>query len=768
MACGTRFTRSVWMSLCAAVLVPALFAACAADPNARKQEHFLRATRYFEAAQYRQAIIEYRNAVQIDPMFGMARLKLAESYARLGDAAAARGEYVRAADLLRDRADVQLTAGRYLLAAGQLTDAIARADAALSLEPASVDAHVLRASALAGLRDFENALADVEEALRLDPRRGATYVQLGSLQQARGQNEEAEAAFNKALALAPRAAGPQLSLAHYYWAAGRTGEAEQAIRAALEREPSHAVANRAMAALLLATDRAAEAEPYLLRLAQRPGDVAASIALADYYVALGRPEAAISRLEALAQNPAHADTAGRHLAAAHARAGNRAKALEVTDNLLKRNARDAAAHLTKSQLLLAEGRRDDALAHAQAAADAEPASAEAQLALGRLYAARGDAVTAQRAFKKVLELNPAANIARAELARLQLSTGQSAASLRTANEALAQEPRSVQARLAVARAALATKDVARADRELAALLREHPGLASVHALKGLVAAERKDSAGARRALEHALSLDANSAEGLAGLLALDLVEGNLAGAKARIDRRLAAGTPSPELLLVAARTYAGAGDPAAAERFLRQAIDADPTLLPAYSMLGQLYLKQKRLDEARREFEALAARHSRPVPALTMAGMILYVQGNVPEARRRFQEALAIEPTAPIAANNLAWSYAEAGENLDVALQLALTATTSAPDVPEMIDTLGWIYYKKKQPELALAAFSRSIEKDPRNPSYQYHSGLAYLQAGDVERGRAALERALKLRPDFPGADDARRKLATLNTPAGR
>ena len=752
----------------AAVAASLLMTACAGDPGSRKQEHFASGTRYFDQGQYRQAIIEYRNAVQIDPMFGAARLKLADSYARIGDQANARAEYVRAADVLADRPDVQLVAGRYLLAVGQAKEAAARADAALALDPASVDAHVLRASALAGLRDFENALAEIEEAIRLDPQRGATYTQLGSMQQARGRNDEAEAAFRKALELAPAAAGPHLALAQYYWVSGRPTEAEHAIRAALQREPSHPVANRAMAALLLATHRAADAEPYLLRLAQRPGDTAAAIALADYYVSVGKPAAAIPRLESLVTDPAVGVVATRHLAVAQARAGNRAKALELTDGLLTRNGRDAAAHLTKAQLLLEEGRRDDALVHVQAAVDVEPSSAEAHLALGRLYAARGDFAGAERGFRKVLELNPLANVARAELARLQLSTGHAAVSLRTANEALAQEPRSVEARLAVARAALATRDVARAEHELTALLRDHPALASVQALKGLVAAERKDAKAARRAFEHALTLDAGSADALAGLLALDLSEGNLAGAKERIDRRLAAGSPSPALLLVAARTYAGAADPGAAERFLRQAIDADPALLPAYSMLGQLYLKQKRLDEARREFEALAARHSRPVPALTMAGMILYVQGNVPEARRRFQEALAVEPNAAIAANNLAWSYAESGERLDEALQLALTATTSAPEVPEMIDTLGWVYYKKKQPELALAAFTRSIEKDPRNPSYQYHSGLAHLQAGDVERGRAALERALKLRPDFAGADDARRQLATLPAPAGR
>ena len=49
----------------------------------------------------------------------------------------------------------------------------------------------------------------------------------------------------------------------------------------------------------------------------------------------------------------------------------------------------------------------------------------------------------------------------------------------------------------------------------------------------------------------------------------------------------------------------------------------------------------------------------------------------------------------PVAANNLAWMFAETGENLDMALQLAQAATRRVPEQPEIQDTLGWIYYKK-------------------------------------------------------------------------
>jgi hypothetical protein len=85
-----------------------------------------------------------------------------------------------------------------------------------------------------------------------------------------------------------------------------------------------------------------------------------------------------------------------------------------------------------------------------------------------------------------------------------------------------------------------------------------------------------------------------------------------------------------------------------------------------------------------------------------------------------------------------------------------------------MRDTLGWIYYKKNAPDLAVPAFEDAVARGATNPIYHYHLGLAYLQAGDQVKGRRALERALTLKKDFPGADDARRALATAATPQGR
>jgi tetratricopeptide (TPR) repeat protein len=277
----------------------------------------------------------------------------------------------------------------------------------------------------------------------------------------------------------------------------------------------------------------------------------------------------------------------------------------------------------------------------------------------------------------------------------------------------------------------------------------------------MLALLKSDIAGARAALEKAESLDPKSTDVLAGLLALDLKANDISGAKARVEKRLNEGA-TPTVLILAARTYLVAKDQSAAERALRQAIELDASLLPPYEMLGQLYIAQKKLNEARTEFEALAKRQAKPVSALTMSGMILMAQGQTELAKKRFEEVLAIDPRAVIASNNLAWMHAEAGDNLDTALKLAQTATAQVPDQPEIMDTLGWVYYKKNLPELAIPLFESCVKKAPGNASYHHHLGLAYLKAGKTAQARASLQRALTNNPDPTTTNDLKRALAEI------
>jgi tetratricopeptide (TPR) repeat protein len=274
---------------------------------------------------------------------------------------------------------------------------------------------------------------------------------------------------------------------------------------------------------------------------------------------------------------------------------------------------------------------------------------------------------------------------------------------------------------------------------------------------------KRDTTAARAAFERAIAIDPNNVDAIAGLTSLDVAAKTFGPAKARIEERIAANPKNVRLHMLAARFYAGTGDMAASEAALRKALELDPSHFEVYGALGQLYAAQKRLDEARREFEKLAqARPEAAVGSYTLIGIIQQLQNKNSEARATYEKVISLDSRAAVAANNLAWIYAEEGGNLDIALQLAQTAKAQMPERPEVNDTLGWIYYKKGLANLAIGPLRESVETDPKNAGYHYHLGLAYLKNGDLVKARQSLQEALKLQPDFDGAADAKQALASL------
>jgi tetratricopeptide (TPR) repeat protein len=296
------------------------------------------------------------------------------------------------------------------------------------------------------------------------------------------------------------------------------------------------------------------------------------------------------------------------------------------------------------------------------------------------------------------------------------------------------------------------------------LTKQYPKSAAIHLQNGMLLGRKKNLAGARREFDEALKLEPDSTEALEASVGLDIAMKQPEAARQRVEARANAPDASPALLLLAARTYVATGDAQTGEQLMRRALQKDSTYLPAYAALGQLYLSQRRLDAALVELDSLAKQDPKPVAALTLAGTILLTQGKTAEAKQRFLRALEIDPSAAVAANNMAWIYGSTGENLDKALELAQVAYGKLPNSPEVGDTLGYIYYKKDLLPQAIEMLKASVEKDPNKPDYHYHLGLALAKSGDKAAATEHLTRALAIRQDFEGAADAKTQLAALGS----
>ncbi|MGQ0736348.1 MAG: tetratricopeptide repeat protein [Acidobacteriota bacterium] len=648
----------------------------------------------------------------------------------------------------------------FLLAAQQFEDAKGRAERALQLDHDNVDALILRANATAGLKDIAGAIKDIEEAIETQTSDSRIYASLGALRAAGGQTAEAEAAFKKAVEVAPSSVPALLSLANFYWVTGRPAEVERTLDTARKLDGSDLMVNRMLAALYMATRRPADAEAPLKVVADRSGDAASRLMLADYYVQVQRPADARQVLQPLVE-AADANAALR-LAQIERQEGQSVEARRMIDQLLAKEPRNAPALTLLSGWHLLDGDSSAALEVARAAVDANPASAPPHFALGQALFRSGRHDEAAAALREVLRLNPRIVAAQLLLSDLELAAGEAGEAVRLASEARNAAPTSVAVRVALARSLLARGDLQRAEPEIKLLLTNVSQLASSHALSGMLLMARRDLPRARAAFNDALKRDPTHLDALEGLLALDVQAKDVAAAIDRIEARRAGNPQNAAVHFVAGRTYLAAGQSAEAERALRSALKVDPNHFNSYVMLGQMFAAQRRLDEALAEFDLAAAVQPRRVAAATMAAMILQMQNKEAEAQKRYEAIVAVNDRAPVAANNLAWMYAEGRGNLDVALQLAQAAKSQLPDVPEINDTLGWIYVKKDLPRQAIPLLEQSVATDPRNSGYQLHLGIAYAKNGETDKAMSALERALQLNPTPADAELARQTISSM------
>src|SRR5450631_445760 len=91
-----RSIRSVAVIL--AVLVGLV--SCSRDANVVKKRYLESGNKYFEKGRFKEASIQYRNALKRDPKYGAAHYKLALVSLKVGDVAAAVGSLRRAIELV--------------------------------------------------------------------------------------------------------------------------------------------------------------------------------------------------------------------------------------------------------------------------------------------------------------------------------------------------------------------------------------------------------------------------------------------------------------------------------------------------------------------------------------------------------------------------------------------------------------------------------------------------------------------------------------------
>jgi tetratricopeptide (TPR) repeat protein len=186
-----------------------------------------------------------------------------------------------------------------------------------------------------------------------------------------------------------------------------------------------------------------------------------------------------------------------------------------------------------------------------------------------------------------------------------------------------------------------------------------------------------------------------------------------------------------------------------AELILRRALEVLPDNPPLLNMLGSSLERQGQYDEALDVLYRSASLDTASVAPYVTIGFIYDESDQFEKAESTYVRALEIAPDNATLLNNYAYLLAARGLQLDRALEMSERSLEQTPDNPSYLDTIGWIYFRKGDPDRALEYLlkAKGLSEDIGSDLLD-HLGDVYWAMKDHDKARDYWKQALKAKPD--------------------
>jgi tetratricopeptide (TPR) repeat protein len=768
----------------------------------REAKYVERGKALFEQGDLVKAGIEFRNALQINPKgiearyhmgliseregnlqaayrtftavateqpdhFG-AHLKLAQLYAIARQMESAEKEAEIAGTLKPDDPDLLSVRGTIAYVREDYAETKRLAQDALAVDPKHEGAHLLLAQALRASGAGVESFRQIDQAIALIPETVAIRLLKASVHLESDQLDQVHAVYEELFQLEPENPRYRASLAQIYISRGLSDEAEGVLRSAIDAGVGGDETKLNLIELIAATDGLEKAEAQLREfIAAEPDNHLFAFRLVSLYSQTGRPAEAGAVLRTVIDQ-AGMEQAGLDARAALARLliseGDGAKASDLVVEVLETDPTNPDALLMRAAFSLEKGETEPAIADLRALLRDRPDTLPALRLLAQAQVARGDVALAMDTLKRVVDLDKSDVASRQRLAAHLAQSGNVSAALALLDEVLEIDPGSVPA---------------------------------LQAKAGILIGQQR-WAEAEAAVQKVLEMPDHQALGRTLYGGLNYAQGRYEEAIVAYEDAHRLAPTAVEPITGVTMAYLAQEAPQEAAVFLESVIAEDSTNAVARNLLGEIRLRQNKLQEAEQQFRlAIAARDDWAVPYLNLTRSLI-ARGELHEALALYQSALQKQPENValqlalaeaqhkasdytgsrstyqaiidkhadnvIAANNLAALLAdhdyEDTESLRHALALATRFENSSN--PYFIDTLGWVQFRMGDFRQARANLQRAVSLLPDNPQLQYHLGMVLARLGEHEGAVGALEKAVIDGADYPGIDEARAALADL------
>jgi tetratricopeptide (TPR) repeat protein len=801
---GAVHARRLLMSSLAAFAALLALTGCG-GAHSRYESYMARGNQYFVAGNLDKASVEFRNALQIEP-------RNAEAFYLNGRVAERRGNIREAIDFYQGAVDAQpnddrarASLAKVFILGGAVQRALEVMSPGLLEHPDNPDLLAARAAARHELKDDAEAREDAQRAVALAPTNENGIAVLAALDLRAGEPAKAVSLASDAVAKVPGSVDLRRILASVYLSTDQADKAEEQMRKIVALEPSEMTPRMQLATQLLNAHKLDEAQRVLEdAVRDLPHRDGAKLALVDFITTQRSREAGAKTLhDFIAREPDNEDlrlalgallqrtgttqeavaiyrdvirregTGSKGLAARDRIAaidiadGQYNEARKLIEEVLVQSARDDDALIIRSNIELAQNDPTSAIVDLRAVLRDQPKSVSLQRSLARAYLAKNEPALAEEALRAALDAAPEDASVRIELAQFLIQTERASQAVTLLEETVHNAPANPQAREALVHAYIANRDSRSARTAAEDLKALRPDAPEGYYLAGLIAHDENRAEDGEKNLERALELQPGSLEILTSLTRFSLEQGRNAVAIARLQSSLERDPHNLQLLDLLGGTYLETKDLAHATEILTRAISLNPRSWVAYRDLARVRLAVGDVEGSIANYQTAVRLAPTQPRAVTELADLYEKQGRIDEAISCYEGLYKGDPGArQLAANNLAMllvTHKTDQASLDRARVLTAGFETSAN--ASLLDTDGWVHFKRREFRDAVAVLERAADRSPDSKVIRFHLGMAQLRTGERDNARNNLESALSGPGKFDGSEEARSALASLKAP---
>jgi tetratricopeptide (TPR) repeat protein len=720
-------TSKILFKIVTLTIAVALTTAC--SKQARKARLLGEADAYFKAGNYDKAKVSYLNAIRLDPQNALA-------FERVGaiwqdDAAPLRAAafLAKASELDPKNTQNRIRLARCYLAIGQFAEAKNEALKVLEQVPDNCDAILALADAARSNED----IAAAWEQLQKFPKKNDVcfHLALANLSLHKGDLAATQDAVRQALAADPKSSAAHMAMGDLYLFQKDVKQASEEFKKAAELAPVRSTERLKYAAFMSATGGAEETRRIATEMTKQAPDYLPG------WVLLA---------ELAAKDKKYDD------------------ALSLLENVFSRDPESVDGRKLQSEVLLAKGDTKKAVEILERLDQTYPGAFIVKYQLARAYLANNNLNQAKLALDQAISANPNYTDAVLLLAEINLRVGHGDQVIKPMTDLLKRIPDMRKAALLLAAAYGSLDRIDDATTVLEEQVKLAPQDPQPQMALGLTLRQAKKYDEARKAFEKAAQLAPDNLVVVNQLVELDLLDKHFDAARQRIRHQFQKTPDAPAAHFWEGKILAAEAKWDSAEAELKKTLQLDPNFSIAYDLLVQTYVAADKLPQAVSELQGILSKNPDSAPALMTLALIYDRMQDYSKERDAYEKLLSINPENVPALNNLAYLYTEQLNDLDKAYNLARKAHDLQADNAATSDTLGWVLYKRGDYQQALPILQESAEKTPESPEIQFHLGMTAYMMGQVDLAKAALRKAASAAKDFPGKEESKRRLASIES----